>query len=111
MKNRAQQDLVNIQKSLAKFGYFDADLDYFVDIRMDPVIVYVKVKLNTQYTIGAFKFKSDPPNNTAVHVLEQDIKRVGVVLGQPALRKTIQKATVDSINYLQKSWLSFCATV
>lgn len=107
LKNRAQQDLVNIQKSLAKFGYFDADLDYFVDIRMDPVIVYVKVKLNTQYTIGAFKFKSDPPNNTAVHVLEQDIKRVGVVLGQPALRKTIQKATVDSINYLQNHGYPF----
>ena len=107
LKKRAEQDLVNIQKAVAKFGYFDADLDYFVDIRTDPVTVYVKVNLNTQYKIGAFKFKSDPPNNTAVHVLEQDVKKVGIVIGQPAIRQTIQQATMDSINYLQNHGYPF----
>lgn len=107
LKKRAEQDLINIQKTVARHGYFDADFDYFVDIRTDPVTVYVKVKLNTQYKIGAFKFKSDPPNNTAIHALEQDVGKVGIVLGQPALKKTIQKATTDSINYLQNHGYPF----
>lgn len=107
LKRRAEQDLVNIQKAVASFGYYDAEFDYFVDVRTNPVTVYIKVQLNTQYVIGAFKLKSDPPNNNLVDSLGQDIKKVGISLQMPALKKTVQQATVDTINHLQKHGYPF----
>jgi translocation and assembly module TamA len=107
LKKRTEQDLINIQKVVASFGYYDADFDYFVDVRTNPVTVYVKVQLNTQYKIGAFKLKSDPPNNNLLDLLGQDIKKVGISLEMPALKQTIQKATIDTINYLQRHGYPF----
>jgi translocation and assembly module TamA len=107
LKRRAEQDLVNIQKAVASFGYYDAEFDYFVDVRTNPVTVYIKVQLNTRYTIGAFKLKSDPPNNNLIDSLGQDIKKVGISLQMPALKKTVQQATVDTINHLQKHGYPF----
>ena len=107
LKRRAEQDLVNIQKAVASFGYYDAEFDYFVDVRTNPVTVYIKVQLNTRYTIGAFKLKSDPPNNNLIDSLGQYIKKVGISLQMPALKKTVQQATVDTINYLQKHGYPF----
>jgi len=109
LKKRAEQDLINIQKVIASFGYYDADFDYFVDVRTNPVTVYIKVQLNTQYKIGAFKLKSDPPNNNLVDVLGQDIKKIGISLEMPALKETIQQATIDTINYLQKHGYPFAS--
>ena len=107
LKKRAEQDLVNIQKVVASFGYYDADFDYFVDVRTNPVTVYVKVQLNSQYKIGAFKIKSDPPNNNLIDLLGQDIKKVDISLEMPALKKTIQQGTINTINYLQKHGYPF----
>lgn len=107
LKKRAEQDLVNIQKVVSSFGYYDADFDYFVDVRTSPVTVYVKVQLNSQYTIGAFKLKADPPNNTLIDSLGQDIKKVGISLQVPALKSTVQQATVNTINHLQKHGYPF----
>ena len=107
LKKRAEQDLINIQKVVSSFGYYDADFDYFVDVRTSTVTVYVKIKLNTQYKVGAFKLKSNPPNNALVDLLGQDIKKVGISLGDPALRKTVQAATINTINHLQKHGYPF----
>lgn len=98
LKNRAEQDLLNIQKILASFGYYDADLDYFVDTRTKPTIVYIKINLGTQYTLGAFKIKSDPPGNALVTALAQDIDKVGISLGDPAKRNHLQMATTRTMN-------------
>ncbi|MFN7662803.1 MAG: autotransporter assembly complex protein TamA [Alphaproteobacteria bacterium] len=107
LRKRAEQDLVNIQKVVASFGYYDADFDYFVDVRTNPVRVYIKIQLNTQYKIGAFKLKSDPPNNNLIDVLGEDIKKVGISLEEPALKTSVQKAVVNTINYLQKHGYPF----
>jgi translocation and assembly module TamA len=97
LKNRAEQDLLNIQKILAAFGYYDADLDYFVDTRTKPTIVYMKINLGPQYTVGAFKIKSDPPGNALVMAIAQDIDKVGISLGDTAKRSHLQMATTRTM--------------
>lgn len=102
LKKRAQDDLENLQKVLAEEGYYDAQLDFFVDDRTDPTRVYLKVDLGPLYKIGAFKLKSDPPNVTLVDIIANDISKVGIHLGAPAKKKLVQKATAESVNYLRR---------
>ncbi|MEI8320563.1 MAG: BamA/TamA family outer membrane protein [Alphaproteobacteria bacterium] len=107
LKNRAQEDLGNLQRALAAEGYYDAELDYFVDARTTPSMVYVKVNLGTLYTIGAFKIKSDPVATNLVEILGADISKVGITLGQPAKRTSVQEATLNTVTYLQKHGYPF----
>ncbi len=100
LKNRSEQDLINIQKILASHGYYDADLDYFVDTRTKPTIVYIKINLGVRYTIGAFKIKSDPPGNALVMALAQDIDKMGISLGDPAKRSLLQTATTNVLSHM-----------
>ena len=107
IKNIAEQDLVNMQKVLAAYGYYDTQVDYFVDIRQNPIHVYLKVNLGPQYTLSAFKLKSDPIGNNQVSYLAHNIQLVGITLDMPAKRSTIQDSVQATINYLQNHGYPF----
>ncbi len=107
IRNMAEQDLVNLQKALAAQGYYDAQLDYFVDVRQTPVHVYLKINLGPQYTLGAFKIKSDPLGNNQVSYLASNIQILGVSLGTPATRDFVQESIKTALKYLQMHGYAF----
>ena len=107
LKQLAVDDLSNMQRALATQGYYDAEFDYFVDTRKKPFSVYVKVRLGTLYTVGAFKLKSDPPGNMQMSILEDNIESLGITLGQPGKAEYFRKASEKALDQLQKHGYPF----
>jgi translocation and assembly module TamA len=102
LKQLAVDDLGNMQRVLATQGYYDAEFDYFVDTRKKPFDVYVKIRLGTLYTIGAFKLKSDTPGNMQMSILEDSIESLGITLGQPGKAEYFREASEKALDHLQK---------
>jgi len=96
LKQLAVQDMKNLQEVLAAEGYYDAELDFFVDIQTIPVTVYLKINLGKIYTLGAFKIKSDPPNDPQMPLISKNVTRIGVQIGMPAKKDKI-KDVIDKI--------------
>jgi translocation and assembly module TamA len=101
IKNIAIRDMKDLQKLMGEEGYFDAEFDFFVDIRVNPVLVYLKVTLGPPYTLGSFKIKSEPENDPQVQMIANDIQRLGVTVGQPAIKKNLDKASEKIIEFLK----------
>jgi translocation and assembly module TamA len=96
LKQIAVQDMKNLQDVLASEGYYDAELDFFIDIQTMPVTVYLKISLGKRYTLGAFKIKSDPPNDPQIPLVSQNVGRIGIQMGMPARKESI-KGAIDRI--------------
>lgn len=107
LKQLAVDDLGHLQRALATQGYYDAELDYFVDTRDKPFKVYMKIKLGQMYTIGAFKLKSDPPGNGEIALLSDSLESLGIVLGQPGKAEYLRKAAEKSLDELQRHGYPF----
>lgn len=107
LKQLAVDDLGNLQRALATQGYYDAELDYFVDTRKKPFKVYLKITLGKMYTVGAFKLKSDPPGNMEISLLADHIEALGVTLGQSGKAEYLRQAVERAIDELQKHGYPF----
>jgi len=101
IKNIAIRDMTELQKLMGEQGYYDAEFDFFVDIRVEPVLVYLKVTLGTQYTLGSFKIKSEPEDDRQVKIISNDVQRLGIRVGQPAIKQQIDKASEKILEFLK----------
>lgn len=101
IKSIAIRDMTELQKLMGEAGYYDAEFDFFVDIRVEPVLVYLKVTLGTQYTLGSFKIKSEPEDDRQVQIISNDVQRLGVRVGQPAIKSQIDKASKKILEFLK----------
>ena len=96
LKQRAVEDMKTLQVELSAQGYYDAEMDFFVEIETMPVTVYLKVKLGPLYRLGAFKIKSDPPDDPQIPLIAENVGRIGIRVGMPAQKDKI-KAAVDHV--------------
>jgi len=101
LKELAVQDMKNLQSVLADQGYYDAEMDFFVEIATVPVTVYLKINLGRAYTLGAFKVKSDPDNNPQIPLIAENVTRVGIRMGMPARKDKIKIAIDKIIKFLK----------
>lgn len=97
----AVEDMKNLQLVLGAEGYYDAELDFFIDIRTSPVTVYLKVSLGQRYTLGAFKIKSDPEDDPQIPMIASNINLLGIKVGMPAQKTKVKKAIDQVIKFLQ----------
>ncbi len=101
LKELAVQDMKHLQTVLADQGYYDAEMDFFVEIATVPVTVYLKINLGKLYTLGAFKIKSDPSDNPQIPLIAENISRVGIHMGMPAQKDKIKAAIDKTIRFLK----------
>jgi len=80
-----------LETILAAHGYYDAEVDFFVDVRSTPPIIYWNIKPGKLFTIGAFSIRADPPHRGPVALMAQDIAQFGVKLGMPANKYKVQE--------------------
>lgn len=101
LKQIAVQDMKNLQDVLASEGYYDAELDFFVDIQTMPVTVYLKINLGKLYTLGAFKIKSDPSDDPQIPIVSKNVGRIGIQMGMPAKKDKIKDAIDKIMKFLK----------
>ncbi len=101
IKHIAIRDMTKLQKLMGDEGYYDAEFDFFVDIRVEPILVYLKVNLGTRYTLGSFKIKSEPKDDPQVALIANNVERLGVRIGTPAVKKQVNKATKKILDFLK----------
>ncbi|MCY4414499.1 MAG: BamA/TamA family outer membrane protein [Alphaproteobacteria bacterium] len=97
----------NIETILAGYGYFDAEVDFFVDVRSTPKIIYYNIRLGPLYTIGAFALRADPAHRGPVALMASDIEQFGVSLGMPANKHKILEAKENILRKLGESGFPF----
>lgn len=101
LKQLAVQDMKNLQDVLGAQGYYDAEMDFFVEIETVPVTVYLKISLGKLYTLGAFKIKSDPPDNPQIPLISENITRLGIHMGMPAKKDKVKSAIDQVLKFLK----------
>ena len=82
-------------------------IDFFVDVRSDPQIIYFNIQHGPLYTLGAFSIKSDPPHHGPITVLKRDLEKFGIKLGMPANKHSIHEVKEAILEDLGNSGYPF----
>ncbi len=100
-----------IETIMASFGYFESHVDFFVDVRSSPQIIYYNIQPGPLYTLGAFSLKSDPPHHGPVTILKNNLKKFGIKLGMPANKYALQDSKKAILEHLGAAGHPFAVIV
>lgn len=101
LKLLSVQDMKSLQAVLGEQGYYDAELDFFVEIETNPVTVYLKINLGRRYTLGAFKIKSAQGVDPQLLSMADNVGMFGVTMGMPASKPKVKGAIEKIIKFLK----------
>lgn len=96
-----------IEAIMATHGYYDAHVDFFVDVRSTPPVIYYNIKPGPLFTLGAFALRAEPAHYGPVAIMAQDIEQFGAKLGMPANKYKIQDAKKAILRKLGDSGFPF----
>lgn len=92
LKERASRDMPAVVKALNLAGYYNAQVDYSLDLSTTPITLNFMVHLGEPYKITKFDFTSSDPDNLVVKSIAFNMAQLGIAIGHPADMSTIKSA-------------------
>ena len=91
LERRVRADLDRLEKVLRSEGYYDAQLNYRIEIEEKPARVFVDIALGVRYQLKEYSIRYSGTGSADPH-LPHDIGGIGVSLGHPARAATVADA-------------------
>lgn len=101
LRRRADADISNLIRGLHSFAYYHAKIDFDINTDCAPAIIVVKIDLGPIYPIANFIIQPDCEETTFPFETIK-LKKLGIIIGSPALPKTIIEAENTLLELLAK---------
>jgi len=95
LRYRAESDIPDILKILHSYGYYEATVDVRVEENLGKIFAIVSIHAGPVYTIEQYKIDLHSVNNDIL-----TLKKMGIVLGCPALSQRILSSELKALEIL-----------
>lgn len=104
LHSRAEADVLNFIKVMHSLAYYNAQVHLDIQTNQNPILIQFQIDPGPQYPLVKFEIIPSIENEDCPYSYEEiSLEEIGVVIGEPALPKTIINAEESLLNLLEEN--------